>query len=361
MALEEPQQFTYWENNPMNAKNTDTTHLFTVKNRTEVCVPSADHPAVPYFVYLLKAPGDHAVLWKDTVAHEIGSQVDLSLQTTDHMHIHVGVIGSGITGSAIAALSLISGFPTVVYVHTPSTLDEVKRRIAHHAITKIGEEAASAYLPNLTLTSEWDSFTNTDIVIESISEHIKSKHAVYAALEPFLKPHAILVTNTSSLPVEALAKNLKKPSRFLAMHFFNPVLKMPLVEIMKTKKTRKEAVHTIQTLAIALGKQPVMLKKESTGLIVNRLLFALLSESIKIYTEGIADIKDIDSSAELGLHHPMGPFKLMDLIGLDVCAEIFKNVPSIHGKQSIMNILEKRIEKNHLGKKTGIGFYQYNK
>jgi len=334
---------------------------YRVTESTTVYIPSAEFPVVPYTVYLLQDGTGNRKLWKSNIQYKQGDTIDIDEKKQKVKRYKVGVIGAGTTGAGIAAVCLAAEFPVTLYVRNRSVWESKRKKIVDTLYVHAGIEKAESLKKLLTITDDWKLFYPMDIVIEAISEQLSEKISLYKILEKHIQQRTILATNTSSLSIDELGKELVYPSRFVGLHFFNPVVKMRLVEIMNAKNTDKKTVNFAKRLVLLLGKHPVILKNPSEGLIVNRILFALLAESVKIHNEGIATIEDIDAAIELGLNHPLGPFKLMDLIGLDVSYEIFLNLSSIDKKKINFSPLHKLITEGNLGRKSGKGFYNHKK
>ena len=334
--------------------------MYTVKEMTEVRIQSLEFPQVPYFVYLLEDKQGRRILWKSQKKYRTNSKIHIS-QSVSTKSFHIGIIGSGVTGTGIAAVVLRTGSTATVFIRNKHSVDAVTKRIHDFLIPFVGLERANQLLSALRVTDILSELKDSDLVIETIDEDLASKRKAYLAIEPYLRKNAILATNTSSLSIDALSSVLKHKSRFIGMHFFNPITKMKLVEIIGGKRTSAQAVAFTQRIATALEKQVIVVRKGTEGFIVNRLLFAFLSEAVKIYEENVASAKDIDTAIELGLNHPLGPFKLMDLIGIDLSLEILSNLSHLYRKPAKLRGLRKLVRNGLLGRKTGTGFYQYDK
>lgn len=340
----------------MNSKK-----IYIVKGVTQVHVPSTEFSDVPYYVYLLEDQQGNRKVWKHSKKYAYNDNLNIEEEKEDSLSISIGVIGAGTTGSGIAAVALSKGCAVTILVRKKKNYVIAHERILHHLVSLAGREKTDHLINNLHITDKLQEFSKTSFIIEAINENRKEKMALYKALERVVDKHIVIATNTSSLSLEALSKALKNPLRFIGMHFFNPVTRMKLVEIMTTKHTNKKTLYITKTLAERLDKFPICLSKQSEGFIVNRLLFSLLAEAIRIEQQGIASKDEIDKAVELGLHHPLGPFKLMDYIGLDISLDILNTLPSINKTNLDLSDLEKKVMKGTLGKKTGKGFYNYNK
>ncbi len=196
-----------------------------------------------------------------------------------------------------------------------------------------------------------------DVVIEAIFENLEAKHEIYRDLEPRMKSDAVLATNTSSIPLEELAKVLNQPERLIGIHFFNPVVLMPLVEIVKTEQSSKQMIEMAIAFTLHIGKLPLPVKS-SPGFLVNRILMPYLVEAIFLFDEGVAPEAIDKAATDFGM--PMGPVELADAVGLDICHSVAENLSKAYDIK-VPDGLEKYVNAKNLGKKTGGGFYQYKK
>lgn len=203
---------------------------------------------------------------------------------------------------------------------------------------------------------------DADLIIEAATENMEAKKALFQELDELCKPDTIIATNTSALSITEIAAATKRPDKIIGMHFFNPVPAMKLVEIVKGLTTSEETRSTIIELTKALKKTPVDVA-EAPGFVVNRILIPMVNEGIGILADGVADAEGIDTAMQLGANHPMGPLALGDLIGLDVCLAIMETLYNEFGdtKYRPHPLLRKMVRANKLGRKTGIGFYDYSK
>jgi 3-hydroxybutyryl-CoA dehydrogenase len=278
----------------------------------------------------------------------------------------IGIVGTGAMGRGIAEVAASHGLETILVKATPGSLDGARRYIAEslgRAVKKgkLTEAALDDTLGRLTLTSDLDALAGCDVVVESIVEDLDRKRTLYGELEPRLSAATVLASNTSSLPLTALADSLRAPQRFVGVHFFSPVPAMKLVEVASTAKTYPVAVERAQELARALGKTPVMVG-DTSGYIVNRLLVPYLLDGISALESRVASAEAIDTAMKLGCGHPMGPLALADAIGLDV---VYAMAKTMHrelrdARYSPPALLRRLVLNNHLGKKTKLGIYDYS-
>lgn len=278
----------------------------------------------------------------------------------------IGIVGMGAMGRGIAEVAAQSGYETILVKATPGELDKARRAIAEslgRAVKKgkMTAEELDATLGRLILTHDLDALSGARIVVESIVEDLGQKRALFAEIEPRISPNAVLATNTSSLPIAELAEGLKVPMRFVGLHFFSPVPAMKLVEIATTTKTYPNAVEEAQRFVEHLGKTPVMVG-ETAGYIVNRLLVPYLLDAIGALESRVAPAQSIDAAMKLGCAHPMGPLALADAIGLDV---VYAMAKTLHRelndrRYSPPALLRRLVLNGHLGKKTGVGIYDYS-
>ena len=205
-----------------------------------------------------------------------------------------------------------------------------------------------------------DALADADLVIEAVPEQIEMKKSVFGQLEAVCNPRTILASNTSSLSISLIAAATKRPAQVVGMHFFNPVPAMQLVEIVKGLATADATIEAVTDLAKRLGKTPITIN-DSPGFAVNRVLVPMINEAVFALMEGVAQAQDIDQATKLGMNLPMGPLELADLIGLDVCLAVMESLYADFGdsKYRPCPLLRKMVAANRLGRKNGIGFYEY--
>jgi len=277
----------------------------------------------------------------------------------------VGVVGCGLMGSGIAQVSAMAGFQTVVREVAQPLLDKglaaVERSLSKFVENQtLTAEQKIATLGRLQATLRLEDLSECDIVIEAIVENLERKKELFAELERVVKPGAIFASNTSSLSITEMMTATRRAPQFIGLHFFNPVPLMQLVEVVKTVVSDSEAVQAGLEFARRLGKTPI-LTTDQAGFIVNRLLVPYLLDAIRALEEGVGSIEDIDQGMKLGCNHPMGPFTLLDFVGIETTyyiAEILFN--EYREKRFAPPPLMKRmVMAGMYGRKTGKGFYKY--
>ncbi|MCZ6724104.1 MAG: 3-hydroxyacyl-CoA dehydrogenase NAD-binding domain-containing protein [Gammaproteobacteria bacterium] len=291
------------------------------------------------------------VFFLQTQLKGLGSKKSLALE-------HVHVIGAGIMGGDIAAWCALRGYQVTLQDREPKYLSNAMKRANRLFAKKLkARHERTAALDRLIPDTRGYGIERADVIIEAIYEDKDAKQAIYKDIEARMKPGAILATNTSSIPLETLAKGLKKPKRLIGIHFFNPVAMMPLVEIVKTSKSSADTIEQAIAFCLHIGKLPLPVKS-SPGFLVNRILMPYLVEAIHLYEEDVSP-EAIDKAA-LDFGMPMGPVELADTVGLDICHSVAENLAAAYGT-SVPTVLGKYVADNKLGKKTGAGFYQYKK
>jgi 3-hydroxybutyryl-CoA dehydrogenase len=278
----------------------------------------------------------------------------------------VGVLGCGLMGSGIAQVAAQSGHPTTVLEVSQELVDAGLKRIDQFlaggvARGKVRPEDRQATQSRLAGTTDYAALADCDIVIEAVVENLAAKREAFQRLERTLKPEAILASNTSSLSITEMAAQTKRPKRFVGLHFFNPVPLMKLVEATRTIQTEPGVEETVLEFARGLGKTPIR-ALDRTGFIVNRLLVPYILDAIRALEEGVGTISDIDQGMKLGCGHPMGPFTLLDLVGIDTTYYIANIMfDEFREKRFAPPPLMKRmVLAGFHGRKTGKGFYDYS-
>ncbi len=277
----------------------------------------------------------------------------------------IGVVGCGLMGGGIAQTCAQSGYETVVLEVNQQLLDKGIKRIHGAWDTlaskgKLGQGQVDEYRARLHGTLEMADFANCDLVIEAVIENMEEKLRLFPALDHIVKPEALLLTNTSSLNVTQMGAVTKRPDKVCGIHFFNPAPVMKLVEIVKTISTSEETIETVSQFAVSLGKTPV-LAKDTAGFIVNFLLIPYLLAAIRMLENGMATRDDIDTAMKLGCGYPMGPFTLLDYVGLDTTLWAAEAIYEEYKDPLYAPppLLRRMVISGMLGKKSGKGFYDY--
>lgn len=277
----------------------------------------------------------------------------------------VGVAGCGLMGSGIAEVCARAGFDTAVLEVDQALLDRGMERLRGSlgralARNRLSQEAHDAALNRLHPTTRLEDLRDSDVVIEAIIERVEEKRRFWSALDKVCPPATIFLTNTSSLTVIELAAATTRMDRFAGLHFFNPAPVMKLVEVIRTIATSQETVDAVWQFTLALGKEPV-LAKDTTGFIVNRLLVPYLLDAIRVLEQGTATAEDIDKAMVNGCGYPMGPFALLDLVGLDTTYYVAQAMFEEFKEPRFASppLLRRMVLAGRLGRKSGEGFYKY--
>jgi 3-hydroxybutyryl-CoA dehydrogenase len=278
----------------------------------------------------------------------------------------VGIIGAGTMGSGIAQVAALSGFDVLLYDISGDTLKASMERIRADLRTSMQKgsatpSAATGALARIRPRRTFNDMGSADVVIEAAPEDLEIKKEIFRTLDQIVAPRAVLATNTSSLSITSIASLTKTPESVVGMHFFNPPSRMKLVEIVRGSQTSEQTVRTVQEMALAMGKTPVLCS-DTPGFIVNRVARPFYGEALRILGEGTATAEEIDRIARLSGGFRMGPFELMDLIGIDVNYAVTKSVYEqfFHEPRFRPHPIQRRmVEAGTLGRKTGQGFYRY--
>ena len=276
----------------------------------------------------------------------------------------VGVLGCGLMGSGIAQVSATAGFHVTVLEAEQKFLDKgfagIEKSLAKFAEKGNLKESPDAIRARLKGTLKKEDLADCDIVVEAIIENLQEKRKMYAALDAIVKKEAIFASNTSSISVTEMMTATKRPERFVGLHFFNPVPLMKLVEVVRTIATADDVYETAYEFGKKLGKVPVR-TSDKTGFIVNRLLVPYLLDAIRAYEEGVGSIPDIDNAMKLGCGYPMGPFTLLDFVGLDTTYYITHVMYDEFKERRFASppLLKRLVMAGWYGRKTGKGFYDY--
>ncbi|MCZ7573170.1 MAG: 3-hydroxybutyryl-CoA dehydrogenase [Ardenticatenaceae bacterium] len=279
---------------------------------------------------------------------------------------NIGVVGCGLMGSGIAETFARHGYHVVVREINTQALEAGRTRLRGSmerglARGKLTQDEFDAAWEHLSFTTDLGAMHDRDLVVEAAVENLPLKKEIFAALDEISPSHAILASNTSSLSIAEMAAATKRPGQVLGMHFFNPVPVMPLLELVRGLLTGEEPLETARAVGAALDKQ-VIVARDTPGFIVNLLLIPYLLDAIQALERGVGTKEDIDTGVRLGLNHPMGPFTLLDFVGLDTTLfiadamyEEFKD-----SRYAAPPLLRRMVTAGLLGRKSGHGFYDYS-
>jgi 3-hydroxybutyryl-CoA dehydrogenase len=279
----------------------------------------------------------------------------------------VGVLGAGTMGRGIAQLAALGGYETVLYDADREVLENVGMAIGHDLATGVergrwSEKEAEAALDRLRNAPNLEGLRGCDLVIEAAPERLDLKRKVFVALAAEVGPEPVFASNTSSLRVADIAAGVPRPERVVGMHFFNPPTLMKLVEVVAAKGSSEQAIATATEVAAGMGRTPIR-AKDSPGFVANRLARPFSLESLRMLGDGVADVPTIDRVVRLGGGFRMGPFELLDLIGLDVNLEIARSFFAQGGEPERWRpnpIQERLVAEGRFGRKSGQGYYDYN-
>jgi 3-hydroxybutyryl-CoA dehydrogenase len=278
---------------------------------------------------------------------------------------NIAVIGAGIMGRGIAHAAALGGYRTILEDLLPESLRKAQSEIRGNLdkaveLGKVEKQAADAAYSRIEYASTVEEAArDADLVIEAVPEEMESKVEIFTLLDKICRPHTILASNTSSLSVTEIASVTWRPKKCLGMHFFNPVHKMKLLEIVRALETDQETLDAAVEVGKRMGKEVVAIK-ESPGFITSRINAMIGNEAFYMLQEGIASAADIDKALKLGLNHPMGPFELVDLVGLDTRLHILEYLHKTLGEKFRPSpLLVQYVKAGRLGRKAGRGVYEY--
>ncbi|MGX1194488.1 3-hydroxybutyryl-CoA dehydrogenase [Metabacillus sp. SLBN-84] len=285
------------------------------------------------------------------------------------MKVHeIAVIGSGTMGSQIAMVCALSGYPVTLQDVSEESLAKAKDFLQQQMDKRVKKgrytaEETDAAFSRILFTSSLADVRDADLVIEAIVEKLDVKRELFRQLDDLTQPHAILATNSSTIVSSKLADATNRPEKVCNIHFFNPALVMELVEVVKGPHTSEETANTAMEFVKTIKKTPVLLKKEISGFIANRILGKLMDEAVFLLENGYASHEEIDLVCTKALNHPIGPFALMDLTGIDVNYFVRMQRYEESGDERDMpaKIVREKVQYGELGRKTGKGFYTYEK
>jgi 3-hydroxybutyryl-CoA dehydrogenase len=276
----------------------------------------------------------------------------------------VGVLGCGLMGSGIAQVAATAGFDVIVLEVEQKLLDKgfagIEKSLAKFAEKGNLKEPVETVRARLKGVTDRNALADCDIIIEAIIENVEEKKKTFATLDGIVKKDAIFASNTSSISITEVAAATKRPEKFVGLHFFNPVPLMKLVEVVRTIATSDAAFEAAFEFGRSLGKVPVR-TSDKTGFIVNRLLVPYLLDAVRAYEEGVGSIPDIDNAMKLGCGYPMGPFTLLDFVGLDTTYYITQVMFDEFKERRFASppLLKRLVMAGWYGRKTGKGFYDY--
>jgi 3-hydroxybutyryl-CoA dehydrogenase len=280
----------------------------------------------------------------------------------------IGVVGAGMMGAEIALCFALAGNQVVIKDASLELAEKGKARLGatlDRSIKKgrVQPEVKDTALARITPTDSWTPYKDVDIVVEAVFEDFSVKESILNELNDTCKPECLILTNTSSIPITQLASIVGPERRpfFLGAHFFSPASVMALVEIIPGLETAEESVTKVMEICRTIGKTPIRVK-DVPGFAVNRLLHIMLIEACRLVDEGVISPEDVDTACKLGLGHPVGPYQLMDLAGNDLCLQVQEILFRAYGESFMPRPnLKQKVYAKHLGRKTGIGWFRYDK
>ena len=280
----------------------------------------------------------------------------------------VGVVGAGSMGAGIANLAAMNGFNVILRDIEDRFLESALQRMNTFMAKsvergKMTEEQKEAALGRITTTLNLEDLKDADVVIEAVIEDMELKKEVFSKLDEIVREDVILATNTSSMSITEIASATKRPDRVAGMHFFNPAQLMKLVEVVRGYETSDDTVEQLKALSGDLRKEVVEVKKDSPGFIVNRIMVPQFIEAIRLLEEGVATADDIDKAVKFGLNYPMGPFELQDFAGVDIGYYVMEYFQEEFNDSRFAPplLLKQMMRAGRFGKKSGAGFYDYEK
>ena len=279
----------------------------------------------------------------------------------------IAVIGGGTMGLGIGQAFAKKNYDVLIRDVDDATIQASEKRLVKEldrlvSKGKMDRAEQVDILAHMTFTTDLIMAGDADLVVEAAVESLDIKRIIFNELDKICKPETILATNTSSISITAIAAATQRPDKFIGMHFFNPATVMKLVEVIRGAHTSDETCKTITELAVAIGKEPVEVN-EAPGFVVNKILIPMINEGIDLVYTGVASVEGVDTAMKLGANHPMGPLALGDLVGLDVCLAIMDTLynETHDPKYRASLLMRKMVRAGKLGRKTGVGFYDYRR
>ncbi len=277
----------------------------------------------------------------------------------------IAVMGAGMMGTGIAQVIAMGGYPVSVRDIASDFLDKSKARIEKKLKElvekgRLSDQDAKSISSRMTFTEDLKAaVAHADLIIEAVPEDLELKRKVFSELEKMAKPSTIFASNTSELSIHSLASSTRRPKQVIGTHWFFPPQVMKLIEVVVTPETSGETLETTVTFCRKIGKE-IVICKDAQGFITSRAISALVAECMRICEEGIASIEDIDKAMRLGFNHPIGPFQLMDMSGLDVVYHALEGLTRVYGDRfKPTQAMAQLVKAGNLGQKTGKGFYPY--
>lgn len=278
----------------------------------------------------------------------------------------LAVVGAGLMGSGIAQVAAVAGWDVVVRDVTDAALTrglaEIEKSLAK-SVEKgtLTHGESDAALARITVTTELEAAADADLVVEAVFESLPVKHDVFTALDRICGDDAVLATNTSAIPITKIASVTSRPESVVGTHFFSPVPRMRLCELVRGHKTTDETLQRAREFAEGVGKTCIVVRRDVAGFVTTRLVAALAMEAVKLYENGVASAEDIDTACKLGFGHTMGPLATIDLTGVDILRDASLNIYSetADAKFYPPELLSRMADAGDLGRKSGRGFFEY--
>jgi len=329
---------------------------------TEVATPSIGHGDVPYWCVLAEAEDGHRCVAKSSRAVSVGDTLTEDAAAPAGCIQAVGIVGSGVMARGLVELMLSRGHRVVWVGRSLERLDASREKVVERLAKAMDENQTGEALGRLVMSGSTTALAECDIVIEAIVEELEPKQDIIRRIEEVVGEECIIATNTSSLPLDAMSLGMRRPQRFGGLHFFNPPMRMRLVEVVRGPQTDDAVESMLVQFAESLGKTSIPVAA-GPGFVVNCVLMPLLNEAVRALEDGIAPAEAIDEAVMLGLNHPMGPLALADLIGLDVVTNIMDDLYGRLGDEAYAPrpLLKQLVQEGKLGRKTGEGLFTHTR